>query len=367
VLSVLVGTIFTVIVQSSSATIGILQELFKQGAVNLNAALPVLFGDNIGTTITAVLAAIGTSVSAKRAAAVHVLFNLIGTVIFLLILGPFTTFIAYLQSSLYLNPEMTIAFAHGIFNLSNTLIQFPFIALLAWLVTKIIPGEDFLVTINTQHLDTRVIEQSPNIALGQANKEVRRMGGLAADALAESYLFLNTKEEKHAAVALQYEQAINRLDRVITDFLVEISTKSLSPDESQEHHQLMDTIRDIERVGDHMENIIELLEMRVERNVSFSEEALSELNEMFELTRETFQDALNVFFNGDKQLAETVFEKEKLIDQMERTLRNAHIKRMNERVCTGDAGILFVDIASNLERIGDHAASIAQKVQKCET
>ncbi len=361
ILSVLVGTIFTIIVQSSSATIGILQELFAQGALNLRAALPVLFGDNIGTTITAILAAIGTSISAKRVAVVHVLFNLLGTVIFLLVLGPFTNFIAYLQSSLNLNPEMTIAFAHGIFNVTNTIIQFPFIAAIAWLVTKIIPGEDRLLNIQLQHLSTTVIEQSPNIALGQAKNEVKRMGEFAADAVNEAFLFLNNKEQKHASLALQYEQAINQLDKVITEYLVTISTKSLSPYESKEHNQLMDTIRDIERVGDHMENIVELLEDRTINNVSFSDEAIIELNEMFELTNETFKKALQAFFTNNVELASTVFEKEKIIDQMERDLRNTHIKRMNERVCTSDAGILFVDIASNLERIGDHAASIAHK------
>src|SRR5699024_6646086 len=145
VLGVVIGTVFTMIVQSSSATIGILQGLFAEGAINLKAAIPVLMGDNIGTTITAILAGIGGSVAAKRAAFTHIIFNLIGAGIFLVLLIPFTKFVAFLQLQLNLNPEMTLAFAHGSFNIANTVIQFPFIALLAWVVTKIIPGEEVII------------------------------------------------------------------------------------------------------------------------------------------------------------------------------------------------------------------------------
>lgn len=172
ILGIVVGTVFTLIVQSSSATIGILQELFGQGAIDLQAALPVLFGDNIGTTITAVLAAIGTSIAARRAALVHVIFNIIGTIIFTILLVPFTSLIQYFQTSLNLNPEMTIAFAHGTFNVTNTIIQFPFIAVLAWIVTKIIRGEDAAIDFKPQHLNPIFIEQSPAIALTEAQKRL---------------------------------------------------------------------------------------------------------------------------------------------------------------------------------------------------
>ena len=172
ILGIVVGTVFTLIVQSSSATIGILQELFGQGAIDLQAALPVLFGDNIGTTITAVLAAIGTSIAARRATLVHVIFNIIGTIIFTILLVPFTSLIQYFQTSLNLNPEMTIAFAHGTFNVTNTIIQFPFIAVLAWIVTKIIRGEDATIDFKPQHLNPIFIEQSPAIALTEAQKRL---------------------------------------------------------------------------------------------------------------------------------------------------------------------------------------------------
>lgn len=362
ILGVVIGTVFTIIVQSSSATIGILQELFSQGAINLRAALPVLFGDNIGTTITAILASIGTSVSAKRAAAVHVMFNVIGSFLFLLILGLYTAIIEWLQMQLNLNPEMTIAFAHGIFNVANTIIQFPFIGALAWIVTKIIPGEDVDIDATAKHLNPAIIEQSASVAIGQAKDEVKRMGEYAQNFVSEALHFLNTSDRSHAKRAFQYEEAINNLDRAITDYLVEISRNSLSTADSEEHNSLISTIRDIERVGDHTENIVELLEHRLEKKISLSADAVSELNEMFLLTLETLKNALEALFTNDPKLANDVLIKEKRIDEMERTLRKTHIGRMNERVCTGDAGVIFVDIASNLERIGDHAVNIAEVV-----
>ncbi|MEF7563320.1 Na/Pi cotransporter family protein [Bacillus infantis] len=362
ILGVVVGTLFTVIVQSSSATIGILQGLFSENLINLDAALLVLFGDNIGTTITAVLAAIGASVAARRAAAVHVLFNLIGTTIFLILLHPFNLLISALQDKLSLNPEMTIAFAHGIFNASNTLIQLPFVAALAFIVTKLIPGEDSVVDYKAKHLDPVFIEQSPSIALGQAKEEVLRMGSFAVKGLEETNLFLKTKLKKHSDSTYQLEEAINNLDRKITDYLINLSTSSLSENESEEHTVLMDTVRDIERIGDHFENIIELIEYQQANKVKITESAMNDLEDMFALTISTVKESLESLDHNDKEAARHVVKKEEEIDKMERKLRKQHIIRMNEGTCTGQAGIVYVDIISNLERIGDHAVNIAEAV-----
>jgi phosphate:Na+ symporter len=362
ILGVVVGTLFTVIVQSSSATIGILQGLFSENLINLDAALPVLFGDNIGTTITAVLAAIGASVAARRAAAVHVLFNLIGTTIFLILLHPFNLLISALQDTLSLNPEMTIAFAHGIFNASNTLIQLPFVAALAFIVTKLIPGEDSVVDYKAKHLDPVFIEQSPSIALGQAKEEVLRMGSFAVKGLEETNLFLKTKLKKHSDSTYQLEEAINNLDRKITDYLISLSTSSLSENESEEHTVLMDTVRDIERIGDHFENIIELIEYQQANKVKITDSAMNDLEDMFALTISTVKESLESLDHNDKEAARHVVKKEEEIDKMERKLRKQHIIRMNEGTCTGQAGIVYVDIISNLERIGDHAVNIAEAV-----
>ncbi|MGX1263724.1 phosphate:Na+ symporter [Rossellomorea marisflavi] len=362
ILGVVVGTVFTLIVQSSSATIGILQELYSSDLLELKAALPVLFGDNIGTTITAVLAALGASVAARRTAAVHVLFNLIGTTIFLIILPLFNKVILFMQSSLNLNEPMTIAFAHGTFNITNTIIQFPFIAALAYVVTKLIPGKDAIIDYNAQHLDPVFIQQSPAIAIGQAKEEVLRMGQFAVKGLEETNEFLKTTNSKNSETAYQIEGAINNLDKKITDYLVDLSSASLSEVESERHSILMDTVRDIERIGDHFENIVELVEYQQANKVKISEEAMNDLEEMFALTISTVSQSIEALDVNSLDMAREVIEKEDRIDKMERKLRKQHILRMNEGKCTGQSGIVFVDIISNLERIGDHAVNIAEAV-----
>jgi len=361
-LGVLVGTIFTVIVQSSSATIGILQELFGQGLLDIKAALPVLFGDNIGTTITAVLASIGASVAARRAALTHVIFNLIGTTIFLIFLPLFTVFMQFLQAKLNLNPEMTIAFAHGTFNFSNTIIQLPLIGVLAWIVTKLIPGEDSVIEYKAKHLDPIFIEQSSSIALGQAKEEVLRMGKFATVGLEAARDYQMTFSQKNADTALQLEDAINNLDRKITDYLILISRSEMSTAESEEHSMLMDTVRDIERIGDHFENVVELVGYQITNKVKLTDSAKQDLQEMFDLTIQTLIDAIAALDDKDTSLASKVLRSEEQIDKMERTLRKKHILRINEGSCTGSAGIVFVDIISNLERIGDHSVNIAEAV-----
>ncbi|MFD1926556.1 Na/Pi cotransporter family protein [Sporosarcina siberiensis] len=362
ILGVIVGTVFTLIVQSSSATVGILQGLYAENLIDLKAALPILFGDNVGTTITAVLASIGASVAARRAAAVHVLFNILGTVIFLLILIPFTSYVTSLSSILALENKMQIAFAHGSFNVANTIIQFPLIGLWAYLVTKLIPGEDVTIEFKPKHLDRHFIEQSPAIAIGQAKEEIVRMGEFSIQGLKESYEYLKTGNKKHAETAYQLEDAINNLDRRITDYLIEISAVSISTVESVRHVMLMETVRDIERIGDHFENIIELIDFRDLNRVKLTENAMNDLAEMFTLTIETVQKAVDSLDLNDMDLARTVAEKEDLIDKMERKFRKNHILRLNDGSCTAQGGMVFVDIVSNLERIGDHAVNIAEAI-----
>lgn len=362
ILGVVIGTLFTVIVQSSSATIGILQELMGEGLIDLEGGLPVLFGDNIGTTITAVIAAIGASIGAKRAAFVHVIFNVLGAVIFLLLLKPYTAYVEWLQGALNLEPQMTIAFAHGSFNLANTMVQFPFIAVLAWIVIKLVPGEESLVNSKPQHLDTIFIDQSPALALDQAKEEVVRMGEYAYKGLEEASLYLNNKQQKHSEIAMQIEEALNNLDRKITDYLVLLSTESLTDEESHKHSALLDSVRDLERIGDHFENIIELIDYKNSNKVNLTEQAIDDLNNMFDLALMAVKQATKALQNMDREEALAVVQKENELDRMERSYRKKHIIRLNEGLCTGQAGIVFVDMISNLERIGDHAVNIAEEV-----
>jgi phosphate:Na+ symporter len=361
-LGVVVGTVFTLIVQSSTATVGILQGLYAENLIDIHAALPILFGDNIGTTITAVLASIGASVAAKRAAATHVLFNMVGTILFLFFLLPFTAYIEWISGLLALEKKMQIAFAHGSFNVANVIIQFPLIGVWAWFVTKLIPGEDVTIEYKPKHLDKHFIDQSPAIAIGQAKEEIVRMGEFGVQGLQEAFEYLKTGNKKHAETAYQIEDAINNLDRKITDYLVEFSSVSISPVESTRHFMLMDSVRDIERIGDHFENIVELLDSKETNRVRLTDDAVEDLTEMFTLTIETVQKTVDALNQNNMELAKIVAEKEVLIDKLERKFRKNHILRLNEGRCTAQSGMIFVDIVSNLERVGDHAVNIAEAI-----
>lgn len=361
ILGVIVGTLFTLIVQSSSATVGILQGLYAEGLIPLEGALPVLFGDNIGTTITAILAALGASVAARRAAATHVLFNLVGTIVFMILLVPFTHYMVWISGILGLEEKMQIAFAHGTFNVINTLIQLPFIGAWAWLVTRLIPGEDTAIEYKPKYLDPSLI-QSPSIAIGQAKQEIVRLGEYSVQGVQEAMQYLNSRDKKHANTTIQLEEAINNLDQKTTDYLVSLSKQSLSGQDSKVHRALLENIRDIERIGDHFENIVEFIDYLENNRVKLSDEALKELNEMFELTADTVSLSIRALDQGNVSFAEEVLANEDKIDEMERKLRKRHILRLNEGICTGSAGIVFIDIISNLERIGDHAVNIVQTV-----
>ncbi|WP_368655223.1 Na/Pi cotransporter family protein [Ornithinibacillus sp. 4-3] len=363
ILGVIVGTVFTLIVQSSSATVGILQGLYAEGLIPLHGALPVLFGDNIGTTITAILAALGASIAARRAAAVHVLFNVLGTIIFMIFLSLFTNYVEWIAGVLNLDAKMQIAFAHGSFNVVNTLIQLPLVGVWAYIVTKLIPGEDSRIEYKPMYLDRNLIAKSPSVALGQAKMEILRMGEYSVQGLENTLTILKTKDSKLMEKVYQIEEAINNLDRKSTEYLVELSKQPLSGHDSHIHHALFENIRDIERIGDHVENIIELLQFRESNRVRLSDDAKQELEEMFILTLDTVKKSLECLDTLDPELAKEVIAKEDKIDSMERTLRKRHIIRLNEGTCTGDAGVVFADIVSNLERIGDHASNIAESIE----
>src|SRR5699024_7887004 len=228
-----------------------------------------------------------------------------------------------------------------------------------WLVTKLIPGEDVTIEHRAKHLDPIFIKQSPTLALSQAKTEVIRMGEYASQGLEETNLFLTTKSQKHADLAMQIEEAINNLDREITHYLVNISSSTISEQESAKHTALMDSVRDIERIGDHFENLIELIEFKISNKVDLTEQARNDLNSMFDLVILTVKQSVKALENMSREEALAVVKKEDEIDEMERKYRKKHIIRMNEGMCVPSAGIIFVDMVSNLERIGDHAVNIA--------
>lgn len=357
ILGVIAGFLTTGLVQSSSATIGILQASASQGIVNLSIALPILFGDNIGTCVTALLSSIGTNITARRTAVFHLTFNVIGTIIFLIIL-PLVESVVALTSS---DPVRQIANAHTFFNVTNTFIQLPFSFLLVKLVTALVPGEPKIIERGLKYIDDRLLE-TPSIAFTQVKKEIARMGNLALEVLQDSIdTFLNFSEEKNK-MAREKETVINELARDITRYLAMLSRTSLSEDEYNSITDLVSTVNDMERVGDHAMNVLELSEFRNEHRLPFSNIAIEELVEMSSKVQETFDLAVYSFLHWDKSSAEKIVKYEEEIDMMEKKLRLNHIKRLNEGSCNPSSGVIFLDLLTNLERVGDHSFNIASYV-----
>lgn len=370
---VLIGSAFTAIVQSSSATIGVLQELANQGVVTYFQAVPILFGDNIGTTVTALLAGIGASVAARRAALTHFLFNVIGTLIFLplFLTGIFPEIVEGLTNYVYvlipgfegtwetLNIKMQIAQTHGVFNVTNTLINLPFVALLAALVTRLIPGEDRTVDAKPQYLEPRFFG-NPAVALANASRETLRMGKMASDAYKNAYDYFFTHKEEYKDLARQFEDATDEFETAITEYVLKASdTKNLTKESSEQRYKILQVIGDLERVGDHSDNLLELTDYAIENKVKFSEEALCDIRCMMDKVKDILAMSLEALKTEDKALAHKVVQSDDLIDQLEKDLRKAHIERLNEGTCNGSYGAVYLDILSNLERIGDHAVNIA--------
>ncbi|WP_338082312.1 Na/Pi cotransporter family protein [Fictibacillus enclensis] len=361
-LGIAIGTLATMFMQSSSATVGILQQMFSMDWIHLNGALAVLFGENIGTTITAVIAAIGASQNAKRAALVHVLFNVIGTVIFFIFFIPYKSIIEWFARTMNLQPAMEIAFAHGFFNVASVIILFPFISLLVYAVTRLIRDDEWTVDTQTVKLDEKVINSSAEFALHQARQELLKMAAYSRDGLRLALLFFQTRKNRYADTAMQYEEEINRFDRQITKFLVKLSIHSLSKNESTEHTMLLNLCKDIERVGDHMKNMIDLVCFMARNNIKLSEVTSRDFENMMILTQSCLEKAIKALETNNKFMAEEVLSIEDDIDEMERTLRKKHIQDINNNLSTGQESVVYVDFISNLERIGDHSVNIAEAV-----
>jgi phosphate:Na+ symporter len=354
ILGILAGALFTGIIQSSSATSGLAIAMGMGGIINLKAAICLILGANIGTCITALLASIGASLQAKRAAITHLLFNIIGVAIFFL----FLPFFVQIMSQTSTNLARQIAHSHTIFNVSTTLILLPFIALLVNVVKKIIPGEEIKIDRGIKYLDKRVLDL-PSLALSQAAKETHRMACMTYELLSNSYKVLILEDIKFFQPVIKQEEVIDDLHRKIRSYLIKLSEKPLTKKESQKLAALMHSISDIERIGDHGNNIAELGEIKIKKKIPFSEEAQKELEEMFSEVKNMYGNVVKILNRKNIKLATCILDQEGKVDQLERKLRNHHLKRLKAGICNPQAGIIFIDIIRNLERIGDHSDSIA--------
>ena len=375
-IGVLIGTLTTMALQSSSATIGVLQQLAYQGAITYHQAVPILFGDNIGTTITALLAGIGTSVAARRAALSHTLFNTVGTMIFLplFLMGYFEKIVVLFTNYLFvflpgftgtwetLNIKLQIAQTHAVFNISNTIIQLPFVAVLALIVTKLIPDrEEELDPYRPKFINRRFLNNPP-LALAQAKRETLHMATMAFEAFNNAIEHFYNPREETLEKSIALEAGIDRLERDITDFVVVASRKQFSAAESVSANIILQSLNDIERIGDHCENIIEQADYAQKNQVNFSGEAQKELQNIIELTKEALVLAYQTLENNDISAAKQVLPIEEKIDELQEAYRKNHIRRLNEGICNGSNGAVFLDMLTNLERISDHCRNIAQYI-----
>ena len=362
VLGVFIGTTITVLVQASSATISILQNIYQEGLIPLKAALPVLFGDNIGTTITAIIAVIGSNTSAKRLAASHVMFNVIGTVIFLIFLTPFSMFVGKMEQILHLNPKMAIAFAHGSFNMMTTVLLFPFIGVLEYLVVKIIKdkNEDEEEAYKTT-LDPALIT-APVIALGQVKQELLTMTGFALKNFRTSVSYFFERDEKLFEKVEKREEKINTVDQEITKYLALLSKQDFGEKEGEEIATYLDLCRDIERVGDHAHGIVKDVKYGISKKFKFSDTAYAEIKELEEIVENMIETATVALKESSIDKAVEVIDLHNKEREKEKKIRKNHIKRLSEQTCEIKAGLSFVDLVLHFTRIADHTRNIAERV-----
>ena len=358
---ILVGIVMTALLQSSSATTGILIAVAATGVISFEAAYPVVFGQNIGTCVTALLSSIGANKTAKRAAVIHLLFNVAGTLLFLIFFkAPVEWAVLKLVES---DVPKQIAAGHIFFNIINVSIMFPFSNLLVKASKLIVKNDGDDSERISKYIDERLFV-TPSIALTQASKEVLHLGNMACEEFEIAVEAFLTANEDLAYVVFEMEKKVNELNKGLLEYLVKLDKASLTNYEKDKLVVLMNSINDIERVGDHADNIGEFALYKMENKVTFSNEAIEELKEMFNDALRVFRAALLALKTTNCEDCEKVVEIDNGIDKMYKCLRKNHIERLNNFICEPSAGIIFLDIIGNLERVGDHSSNIAQSV--CE-
>jgi len=383
ILGLLAGAGITAIIQSSSATIGLLQAIAISGAFDslsgsnsLAIVIPMLLGMNIGTCVTAMLSSIGTSITAKKAALIHLFVNIFGSVWVLIVLGiinvvtngnnPVYEFIISISGYRVVDGQRVvdvtreIANFHTIFNIVNMVVLLPIIDPMVRFIDRIVP-EKANVEECKVHLDERMLE-NPSIAIGQLVKQVVRMGNLSIANIKDAVDALLNKDEELYEKVYAREKLVNDFERDITKYLVLLSNSPLSEKEHKNVINLFDTIHDIERISDHAENLAELAQYRIDNKVTFSNTAVDELKIMMNTVIEVTQDVIDGLEFKDAALAIKSIKQEEDIDNMEAQLRHSHISRLNKQVCLPSSGVIFLDVISNLERIGDLATNVAEYI-----
>lgn len=359
-LGILAGTVVTAVIQSSSASVGILQSLAAAGLVPFNAAVYIIMGQNIGTCVTAMMSAVGAKKTAKTAAFMHLLFNIIGTVIFS-VLAIVLFEVVYPNAGGGHITQTQISMVHTAFNIGTTVLLFPASNWIIRLAKKISRTEEAEVDEGKVLLDDRMLE-TPAIALQSTEKELVRMGHIVADALRKSKEVLFTLDEETLHSIREEEAVVDRLSAGITGYAVKITSLSVSEKEHKEVTGLLQVLSDMERISDYCENISEFAEVLLENKAGFTEKGLNELKEMIEVCSDSYFHALEAYEYQSREAALQVIEEETKADELEISMRSAHIGRLAGNECTTEAGVVYLDALVCLERISDHARNIAEEV-----
>ncbi len=358
-LGVLVGALLTAIIQSSSASVGILQALSSTGQVTYGAAVPIIMGQNIGTCVTCLLSSIGTNKNARRAAVVHLLFNTIGTVVILTLFCIIKTFV-YIPLLSEQASMFGIALTHSIFNVLCVMILLPMSALLEKLALRIIPDDK--IKEKYDELDTRLFV-TPTLALAQAKSSLSDMADTSRKAITMALKSVNNYSDKLYEDILKQEDKNDRYEDKIGTYLVDLSSKNtLSESESKEVSKMLKIIGDLERIADHAINIGQASRELRDKNLSLSEDAIKEMDNMLNAVKECVDLSLLAFEKDDLAIALKVPPLEEVIDELKAILRANHIDRVKRRQCSIEAGFIWSDLLTNLERVGDHCNNIATEI-----
>lgn len=358
-LGVLVGALLTAIIQSSSASVGILQALSSTGQVTYGAAVPIIMGQNIGTCVTCLLSSIGTNKNARRAAVVHLLFNTIGTVVILTLFCIIKTFV-YIPLLSEQASMFGIALTHSIFNVLCVMILLPMSALLEKLALRIIPDDK--IKEKYDELDTRLFV-TPTLALAQAKSSLSDMADTSRKAITMALRSVNNYSDKLYEDILKQEDKNDRYEDKIGTYLVDLSSKNtLSESESKEVSKMLKIIGDLERIADHAINIGQASRELRDKNLSLSEDAIKEMDNMLNAVKECVDLSLLAFEKDDLAIALKVPPLEEVIDELKAILRANHIDRVKRRQCSIEAGFIWSDLLTNLERVGDHCNNIATEI-----
>lgn len=363
-LGILVGALVTAVIQSSSASVGILQSLAGAGLIPFNAAIYIIMGQNIGTCVTAMMSSMGAKKNAKTAALMHLLFNIIGTLVFSVAAIAFFTIVnpAWGHGNI---TQTQISTVHTAFNIATTVLLFPASNLIIKLAKKISRVDDDVQDIIVVSLDDRML-QTPSIALQATISEIGRMGEVVKGTLEVAREVLFTQKREDIQRLRDDENVVDKLCHGITEYVLKIAGLQISKKEHAQSARLLQVVNHIERISDYCENISEYAEELKDGKIQFSESGRVELQEMIDVCFDSYNYAIEAFIEGDREKAQKVVEKERRADELEKSLRQKHIKRLTNNQCNTEAGIVFLDMLVCVERISDHARNIAEEVLEHE-